>query len=166
ASLRGLEARDGRVMRRLALISPGRWTALVLAAVSTLGGEAAAQAYRVKDIWPGPTDGWPQYLAKGDAIFFQARDDDHGAELWRSDGTAEGTWLVKDVAEGRWGSEPQELTPALGLVYFHADGGLFNRDALFRTDGTEAGTIRLTNGGLGVQHIITNTFLYFTFRDD
>jgi ELWxxDGT repeat protein len=38
-------------------------------------------------------------------LLFAAFDDDHGLELWRSDGTEAGTFLVKDILPGRASSE-------------------------------------------------------------
>ena len=39
-------------------------------------------------------------------LYFSAQDDQHGRELWRTDGTAEGTSLVRDLRPGRGGSNP------------------------------------------------------------
>src|SRR5262245_56841575 len=38
-----------------------------------------------------------QMLAIGSTTYFAADDDIHGVELWKSDGTAAGTVLVKDI---------------------------------------------------------------------
>src|SRR5688500_2102656 len=44
--------------------------------------------------------------AMGDQLLFTADDATHGWEVWRSDGTAPGTWLVSDVREGKDSSYP------------------------------------------------------------
>ncbi len=38
-------------------------------------------------------------VGAGGIAYFTADDGVHGCELWRSDGTAAGTWLVKDIAK-------------------------------------------------------------------
>jgi ELWxxDGT repeat protein len=38
------------------------------------------------------------FTAIGDTLYFQAYDDANGYELWKSDGTASGTVLVKDFS--------------------------------------------------------------------
>ena len=38
----------------------------------------------------------------GDSWVFRGRDLAHGAELWRTDGTAPGTYLVRDIEPGGW----------------------------------------------------------------
>ena len=76
----------------------------------------------------------------GDVVLFRGWDGIHGWELWRSDGTAEGTWLLADICPGHCSSFPWELTNALGSVYFSAsdaDHGI----ELWRSDGTAAGTV-------------------------
>src|SRR5262245_12475307 len=57
----------------------------------------------VKDIAPGvfPVGSNPRNLtALGSTVFFTADDGMDGEELWKSDGTAAGTVLVKDVNPG------------------------------------------------------------------
>jgi ELWxxDGT repeat protein len=75
---------------------------------------------------------------KGGAILFTANDGVHGSELWLSDGTDDGTYLLKDISAGPAGSFPLGFTALNGAVYFSATGpeGL----ELWRTDGTAAGT--------------------------
>ena len=47
-----------------------------------------------------------QFTSLGDWIYFTADDGIHGVELMKSDGTVEGTSLVKDFLQGDEGSEP------------------------------------------------------------
>jgi len=70
-----------------------------------------------------------------DGIFyFSGFDPDHGYELWRSDGTAAGTARVLDLIPGSLSSYPERFVEAGSRLCFYA------RDALYETDGTEAGT--------------------------
>lgn len=48
----------------------------------------------------------------------QATDADHGAELWRTDGTGPGTVMVKDIYPGERGGAPVSLTPFGDYIYF------------------------------------------------
>ena len=47
-----------------------------------------------------------------------ASDGINGAELWRSDGTAAGTIMLKDINTGSGDSYPREFTSLGGAVYF------------------------------------------------
>lgn len=71
--------------------------------------------------------GWPRLLAAaGERILFAADDGVRGAELWTSDGTAEGTRLVQDLVPGPRGSSPRDFTVAGDDVFWNAgtaDGG-------------------------------------------
>ncbi len=63
-----------------------------------------------------------------------------GHELWKSDGTAAGTVLVKDINLGRWRSLYFYSLTALGdTLFFRANDGVHG-DELWKSDGSAAGT--------------------------
>jgi len=78
--------------------------------------------------------------------FFAAQDGTGttGRELWKSDGTPEGTMLVRDVEPGPDGSWPTHLAVANDFVFFSVSG-TSTGSQLWRTDGTFDGTIMLAN---------------------
>ncbi|WP_353743905.1 ELWxxDGT repeat protein, partial [Microcystis sp. LSC13-02] len=63
-----------------------------------------------------------------------------GRELWRSDGTAAGTVLVKDINPGFFSSYPLNLTAVGNTLFFTAYDGV-NGGELWKSDGTVAGTV-------------------------
>ena len=72
-------------------------------------------------------------------------------ELWRSDGTAGGTSIVKDIYPGNTGSDPQDFHEINGTLYFTANSSTTGRE-LWKTDGTNAGTVlvkEITPGSIG-----------------
>ena len=75
----------------------------------------------------------------GGAVLFAAGEETAGRELWRTDGTAAGTRLVRDLLPGSAGSSPHDLVVLAGKVYFVAETG--TGEGLWRTDGTESGTV-------------------------
>src|SRR6266511_3851082 len=102
------------------------------------------------DVWPGPSGSWPgtvgqfpgtAMLASGPFLYFGADDGVHGVELWRTDGTPDGTSLVKDLIPGVDSSRPQELTNVGGRLFFVTLN--VGMERLWTSDGTEAGTIML-----------------------
>ncbi len=97
----------------------------------------------VKDINPGYDDygSFPQDLTvAGDSrVFFTAHTDDIGRELYFSDGTTDGTHLVKDLLPGVNDVGPSNLTFVNGILLFALDDGQQGTE-LWCSDGTEAGT--------------------------
>ena len=81
--------------------------------------------------------------AVGDMLFFDATSE-HGYELWRSDGTSEGTFELKDIAPGRLNSDPTNFTPYGNHLFFTVDDGVSGRQ-IWSTDGTALGTVRQTD---------------------
>lgn len=77
---------------------------------------------------------------KGYKAFFAATDDEHGEELWVTDGTKEGTKMVKDINPGNGSSAPSHLAALNDKVLFSAvsDDGWGRQ--LYVSDGTEEGT--------------------------
>ncbi|MHC4853349.1 MAG: ELWxxDGT repeat protein, partial [Planctomycetota bacterium] len=122
---------------------------------------------------PGDTGhGYPRYFADvNGTLFFSANDGKTGYELWKSDGTAAGTVMVKDIRPGTNSSSPYYLTAMDGMVYFRAnDGGTGNE--LWKSDGTAAGTVMVKDirPGTGASSPAYLTFaghktLYFTAND-
>lgn len=72
-------------------------------------------------------------------LFFVADDGINGFELWRSDGTQDGTQLVANINPGSSSSSPTDLVNVNGVLYFAADDGRRGRE-LWRSDGTPEGT--------------------------
>ena len=66
-------------------------------------------------------------------LFFRAYDDVHGYELWKTDGTAMGTVVVKDINPGPADGYPFALTNINGTLYFAARDGL-NGTELWKND--------------------------------
>jgi ELWxxDGT repeat protein len=77
-------------------------------------------------------------------LYFRADDGINGSELWRSDGTVDGTLMVKDIYVGIDSGYPRNLTNVNGVLYFTADSGI-NGSELWKSDGTEEGTIMVKN---------------------
>jgi ELWxxDGT repeat protein len=70
--------------------------------------------------------------------------DRSGSELWVSDGTSQGTRLLKDIDPSSSGS-PQELMVWHDALYFVARNDPVNPWQLYKSDGTAAGTQAVTS---------------------
>ena len=77
-------------------------------------------------------------------LFFSANDGHHGRELWRSDGTAAGTTMVRDIIPGKAGSNPTALANINGTLYFSVDDPTAGVE-VWKSDGTSDGTVMVDN---------------------
>ena len=110
----------------------------------------------VKDITPGPHPAgqYPSgviYITDvAGTAYFAAYTYRHGWELWKSDGTAAGTVMVKEIWTGRQPHNyaPYDLFDVGGTLYFGADDGTRGWE-LWKSDGTEAGTVMVKDIWLG-----------------
>ncbi len=95
----------------------------------------------MKDIYEGPEGSNPSgTVTLTGQLYFSAAANGTGSELWKSDGTPEGTVLVKDIRPGSAGSGLVELTLINGTLYFVADDGIHGLE-LWKRDGTAEGTV-------------------------
>lgn len=81
----------------------------------------------------------------GDTVYFIAYGREEGRELYRTDASGHGAFLVRDIHEGPEHASPRALVSIGNQIFFFADDA--QGTALWRTDGTEAGTLRLLQPG-------------------
>ncbi len=97
----------------------------------------------VKDIRTGPAQsalrGKYNLFSNGQFLLMNIVTLTEGYELWRSDGTADGTFIVKDINPGNAASDPDNFEQFNNLVLFSAKTAA-NGMELWKTDGTETGT--------------------------
>ncbi len=113
-----------------------------LALSLTLSGASATQFSLIKDINEGAADAFePDYITMNtnNLAYFIADDGIHGMELWKTDGTEEGTTIVKDIVPGANGSYPYFYGTAGNLLFFAAEF------ELWRSDGSDAGTFPIAD---------------------
>lgn len=110
------------------------------------------------------SDGARSLTAMGSRLFFGGYDSASGFELWTSDGTEDGTVMVKDIYPGTDGSFPAEFTVMGGCLYFVARES--NGDeVVWKSDGTAAGTVRLGGSGFSGRLTVVGNTLYFRSAD-
>ena len=140
---KGRQGRQGRQARSGILLSLLSLLSLVSLSVPAFGQEP----YLVKDInpVPEPASSYPKdFVTLGSAALFVASDKLSGEELWRSDGTAAGTWPVTDLCPSPLCTlNLQAFALTRRHFFFHAPDGS-SRWQFWATDGTPAGTFQLT----------------------
>lgn len=76
-------------------------------------------------------------------LLFAASENEFGNELWISDGTPEGTRILKDI-HPNGSSNPANFFELDGTFYFTAEDGT-NPRGLWKSDGTSEGTVLVTS---------------------
>lgn len=75
-------------------------------------------------------------------LYFNAKDDLHGFSLWVTDGTVDGTQLVKDLDNTQEDTEISLMQVLDGKLLFSATG---SATGLWVSDGTTQGTIKISD---------------------
>lgn len=126
----------------------------------------AAGTVRVTDINPGSNSSTiistRGLVNLNGTLYFAADDGVRGIELWKSDGTAAGTSLVKDIFVGSNSASgaPSALTNINGTLYFSANSSGAGRE-LWKSDGTAAGTVQIKDINPGSSNSDPNNFIEF-----
>lgn len=88
------------------------------------------------------------FISLNGITYFSGTDELHGEELWRTDGTKAGTYVLKDIQPGRDSSSPEDLTVVGNDIYFHAKGANGN-DNVWKIDGTSQAVALVKDFGTG-----------------
>jgi len=126
----------------------------------------------LRDIFVGPASSDPHELLADEAkgiVYFVADDGILGNELWRSDGTTEGTVLLNDYVTGPLSGSPRELVLFRDTVYFSAWSPQTG-DELCRLDVNASFSVILDIvDGPGSSHpkelVVAGELLYFRAND-
>lgn len=98
-------------------------------------------------------------------LYFQGDSSATGRELWVTDGTLEGTKLIKDNMPGAEGSFPSVFTAFGDGIIFAASGAGYTGDQEpWFSDGTEAGTYRIADvrpGPGSPSHLLADSYPRF-----
>ena len=98
------------------------------------------------------------FVESGGTLFFGAHTDTEGFELWKTDGTQNGTMLVKDIRLGSGAENSSGVVryrDILQLTNFNDTLFFVSADSendfeLWKSDGTEAGTVRVKDVRPGI----------------
>ena len=93
-----------------------------------------------------PPDGfgrsYPEGLVvMGNKVYFKAKDNSHGTEVWRTDGTTAGTVMVRDLYPGSQDGFFAGLLVFDNQLFFTGRNGSAQWWTLYVSDGTSAGTV-------------------------
>lgn len=83
------------------------------------------------------------YIDRGSYILFAKNNSANGNELWRTDNTPGGTYLVKDICVGTCSADPNGFVEMGGFVYFVAKESASSGSVIYKTDGTLSGTTKI-----------------------
>ncbi len=121
----------------------------------------------VKDIRPGTSGSFPrEFHPFNNDLCFSALNTTYGWELWRTDGTPEGTQLAHDISSGPESSFPAFLRDYKEELYFIAF--INEQYHLCKTNGTDLEIIKdLGQNKFGIpfavlEMVTSGSFIYFT----
>lgn len=109
-------------------------------------------------------DSFP-YAVLNNVAYFIADDGIHGNELWRSDGTGPGTYMVKDIEPGLAAPYMYHIVAMHGKIYFNAYSSTFG-SGVWVSDGTENGTQLLLDATTATDFFTMGNKSYFIGSSD
>jgi len=116
----------------------------------------AAGTRLLADIRTGTAASFPgERIVYGNQMVFAANDGVDGNELWITDGTPAGTRFLKDVLPGAGSSDPSSFVLFHDSIYFCATNGLW------KTDGTEAGTVQVKADVYALGLVVAGSQMFF-----
>jgi len=140
---------------------------IVFLAVTNLVTLQGQKIQLLKEINPTNTLGsFPQYsstyLVNNGILYFLADDGSKGVEVWRTDGTTAGTYLLKDIAPGNKALSSANFSALGTKVIIGAEyNSVYN---VYISDGTVDGTILLKSLGItgfGQEMVTVGNNVYF-----
>lgn len=102
------------------------------------------------------------YLVQDGILYFCGDDASHEVKLWRTDGTAGGTYMVEDSEASEQFARTFGFFEWNDLVVFRANSPPYGNRTTYRTDGTRAGTYPLIGTGSYSPVGILNNVLYLS----
>jgi len=88
-------------------------------------------------------------ISINNTLYFTANDGISGFELWKTNGTANGTELVKDISVGLANGVSGYFTAVENIFYFLANDNVHGQE-LWKSDGTTVGTILVKDITTGI----------------
>ncbi len=142
---------------------------ILFSAICFFSSVQAQSPILVRDIRTGSNSSGPYGLLNiGNTLFFGANNGFNGTELYKTDGTTNGTIIVKDInTSSGTGSSCQFFVNLNGTLVFVADNGT-NGFEIWKSDGTNLGTAIVADINSGSNDAnptgltVVGNFVYFT----
>ncbi|WP_298777420.1 T9SS type A sorting domain-containing protein [uncultured Polaribacter sp.] len=107
-----------------------------------------------------------QFLDFNGKLIFSGSANNKGSELWISDGTESGTYMIKDIFDGNSSSmnDYQEFSVIQDRIYFSANDGIHGQE-FWTSDGTQSGTYMvkdlMSGGSYPLDFVELDNLIYF-----
>ncbi|MEO0333399.1 MAG: hypothetical protein AAF223_17230, partial [Bacteroidota bacterium] len=118
--------------------------------------------FMLVDLRPGEEDGFPfgddrNFQDVGGQLMFAGFDEVNGRELWKSNGTPEGTTLVEDI-----NAQSQDIRLFSNPISFQNKTFFATNEGLWQTDGTSENTRLIQQSGVAYSLQVFNDQLIYT----